>query len=419
VRNKNQRVVITGVGLVSPLGETVDGYWKSLVNGESGISEMKLVDPDGFPCKVSGEVSDFDPNNYMDLKESKRLARFSQLAVAAAGLAIKDSDIKLDDEDSGRLGIVMGNGNGGFPEMEQNARILVKRGGMRVSPFFIPMILPNMAAANVSRIFGIKGYTNTVVTACAAGTQSIGEGAEVIRRGAADVVFSGGCEAGISQLGLGGFNVIRALTRSNDLPEKASKPFDANRDGFVPAEGAAFLVLENLEHAIKRDAKILGEISGYGVSSDAYHLVQPDQAGNGAAMAMELAIDDAGIDNSSIDYINAHGTSTPQNDLTETLAIKKVFGERAYKVPVSSTKSMIGHALGGAGALEAVASVKTIQTSKIHPTINYSSPDPNCDLDYVPNVARNKSVDTVMSNSFGFGGQNACIIISRFDESTN
>ena len=241
----------------------------------------------------------------------------------------------------------------------------------------------------------------------------------VIRRGAADVVFSGGCEAGISQLGLGGFNVIRALTRSNDLPEKASKPFDANRDGFVPAEGAAFLVLENLEHAIKRDAKILGEISGYGVSSDAYHLVQPDQAGNGAAMAMELAIDDAGIDNSSIDYINAHGTSTPQNDLTETLAIKKVFGERAYKVPVSSTKSMIGHALGGAGALEAVASVKTIQTSKIHPTINYSSPHPNCDLDYVPNVARNKSVDTVMSNSFGFGGQNACIIISRFDESTN
>ena len=228
-------------------------------------------------------------------------------------------------------------------------------------------------------------------------------------------MFSGGCEAGISQLGLGGFNVIRALTRSNDLPEKASKPFDANRDGFVPAEGAAFLVLENLEHAIKRDAKILGEISGYGVSSDAYHLVQPDQAGNGAAMAMELAIDDAGIDNSSIDYINAHGTSTPQNDLTETLAIKKVFGERAYKVPVSSTKSMIGHALGGAGALEAVASVKTIQTSKIHPTINYSSPDPNCDLDYVPNTCRSKQVKMAMSNSLGFGGHNSSLIFKSID----
>lgn len=416
---KNQRVVITGMGLVSPLGETVDGYWKSLVNGESGISEMKLADPDGFPCKVSGEVSDFDPDNYMDSKESKRLARFSQLAVAAAGLAIKDSEIQLDKLDSGRLGIVMGNGNGGFPTMEQNAKILFQRGGMKVSPFFIPMILPNMAAANVSRIFGIKGYTNTVVTACAAGTQSIGEGAEVIRRGTADVVFSGGCEAGISRLGLGGFNVIRALTRSNEPPEKASKPFDAQRDGFVPAEGAAILVLESLEHAIRREAKILGEILGYGVSSDAYHLVQPDKEGEGAARAMKLAIDDAGLECCSVDYINAHGTSTLQNDLTETLAIKKVFGERAYKIPISSTKSMIGHALGGAGALEAVVGVKTIQSGKIHPTINYYSPDSNCDLDYVPNVARNKKVDTVLSNSFGFGGQNACIIISRFDGSDN
>ena len=365
-------VVVTGFSAITPLGESADEFWANLCNGVSGIGPITLCDASPFPCRIAGEVSNFDPSTYMDPKDAKRMARFSQLAVAAAREAIAHSELDIGSyPNPNRIGIVMGNGNGGFPTTEENARLLVSRGGMKVSPFFIPMILPNMAAANVSRIFGIKGYTSTIITACAAGTQAIGEGYEIIKRGDADVVLAGGCEAGISQLGLGGFNVIRALTRSNDLPEKASKPFDANRDGFVPAEGAAFLVLENLEHAIKRDAKILGEISGYGVSSDAYHLVQPDQAGNGAAMAMELAIDDAGIDNSSIDYINAHGTSTPQNDLTETLAIKKVFGERAYKVPVSSTKSMIGHALGGAGALEAVASVKTIQTSKIHPTINY------------------------------------------------
>jgi 3-oxoacyl-[acyl-carrier-protein] synthase II len=321
---------------------------------------MKLVDPDGFPCKVSGEVSGFDPNNYMDLKESKRLARFSQLAVAAAGLAIKDSEIKLDEQDSGRLGIVVGNGNGGFPEMEQNARILVKRGGMKVSPFFIPMILPNMAAANVSRIFGIKGYTNTVVTACAAGTQSIGEGAEVIRRGAADVVLSGGCEAGISHLGLGGFNVIRALTRSNDLPEKASKPFDANRDGFAPSEGAGIIILESEDHAINRGAIPLAEIAGFGVTSDAFHLVQPHKDGLGAAKAMKLAIDDAGLEKKDIDYINAHGTSTPTNDRIETLAIKNLFGDLAYEIPISSTKSMVGHSLGASGALEIIVCMQAI-----------------------------------------------------------
>jgi 3-oxoacyl-[acyl-carrier-protein] synthase II len=286
---------------------------------------------------------------------------------------------------------------------------------MKISPFFIPMILPNMAAANVSRVFGLKGYTSTVTTACAAGNQAIGDAAEAIRRGVVDVVLGGGCEAGICGLGLGGFNVIKALTRRNDPPEKASRPFDANRDGFVPAEGAAVLVMESLEHALGRGANILAEVAGYGVSSDAFHAVQPDEDGEGAARAMRWAIRDAGLIPEDIGYINAHGTSTPKNDLVETLAIKKVLGDHAHRVPVSSTKSMIGHALGGAGALEAVASIMTILDGEIHPTINYEVPDPDCDLDYVPNESRSVQVDTVLSNSFGFGGQNACLVFKRFE----
>ena len=416
MNNGRRRVVVTGMGAVTPLGDSIDEYWASLVKGESGIGPMTLADPTEYPCKVSGEIPDFDPGKYIDRREARRMARFSQTAVAAAALAIEDSGINLSDEDEERLGVVMGNGNGGFPDTEANARTLFNRGGMRVSPFFIPMILPNMAAANVSRLFGLKGYTSTVITACAAGNQGIGEAAEAIRRGAADVVLGGGCEAGICQLGLGGFNVIKALSRSDVPPEKASRPFDANRDGFVPAEGAAILVLESLEHAIDRGAEIVAEVAGYGVSSDAFHAVQPDEDGAGAARAMRWAIEDAGLSTSDIDYINAHGTSTPKNDMVETLAIKKVFGEGAYDVPISSTKSMIGHALGGAGALEAVACIKTIQDGIIHPTINYETADPDCDLDYVPNKAREASVSTVLSNSFGFGGQNACVVFKAFEE---
>ena len=278
------------------------------------------------------------------------------------------------------------------------------------------MILPNMAAANASRVYGLKGYTSTVATACAAGNQAIGEAAVTIGRGAADVIMGGGCEAGISQLGLGGFNIMKALTRRNDPPQKASRPFDARRDGFVPSEGAAVLVLESLEHAMDRGADILAEIAGYGVSSDAFHAVQPDEDGMGAARAIRFALDDADMGPGDISYINAHGTSTPKNDLVETMAIKTVFGEQAYRVPVSSTKSMIGHALGGAGALEAAACVKSILSDAVHPTINQEFPDPECDLDYVPNVARRTRVDTVLSNSFGFGGQNACLVFSRFEE---
>ena len=404
------------MGAITPLGESVDQYWEGLVAGKSGIGPITLVDASEFPSKIAGEVTGFDPAQYIDARQARRMARFSQMAVAASGAALEDSEVSLSSEDSGRLGVVMGNGIGGFPTTEDNARILVEKGGMKLSPYFISMILPNMASANVSRIYGLKGYTSTVITACAAGNQAIGDATVAIQRGVADLMVAGGSEAGICQIGLGGFNVIRALSRHNDDPGGASRPFDAKRDGFVPAEGAAALVIESLEHALDRGADIKAEIVGYGVSSDAFHAVQPDEDGSGAARAIQWALEDACLVASDIDYINAHGTSTPLNDHVETLAIKKALGEHAYKVPISSTKSMIGHALGGAGALEAVACVKTLQTGQLHPTINYEFPDPDCDLDYVPNHSRKQRVDTILSNSFGFGGQNACLIFQRYDE---
>ena len=416
MNNGRPRAVVTGMGALTPLGMEVEGYWQSLVQGKSGIGPMTLCDPTPFPCRISGEVRGFDPGQFMNPKKARRMGRFSQLAVAAAGLALEDSGLDLSTEDDERIGVVMGNGAGGFPETEQNARTLVEKGGMRVNPFFMPMMLCNMAAANVSREYGLKGYSTTVVTACAAGTQALGDGLEAIRRGAAEVVLAGGCEAGICQLGQGGFNVIRALSRNNEEPEKASRPFEAGREGFVPAEGAAILVLESMEHAIDRGATIYAEVVGQGASSDAFHEVQPETDGSGAARAIRWALEDAGIGPGDLDYINAHGTSTPLNDLSETRAIKKALGKHAYEIPVSSTKSMIGHALGGAGALEAVACVRTIMDGVIHPTINYDVPDPECDLDYVPNVARHQRVDTVLSNSFGFGGQNACLVVRRFEE---
>ena len=410
------RVVVTGLGVMSPLGESVNEFWDSLISGKSGIGKITLCDTDEFPNDIAGEVTGFDPGQYIDPKEAKRMARFSQMAVAAAAVAIEDSKINISDEDPWRLGVLIGNGNGGFPTTQDNADVLFKRGAMKMSPFFVPMILPNMAAANVSRLFGLKGYTNTVITACAAGNQAIGEAAEVIRRGAADVIVAGGCEAGISRLGLGGFHVIRALSRYKGDPSKASRPFDLERDGFVPGEGAGILILESLDHALKRGANIFAEIVGYGISSDAYHAVQPDETGEGASKAIELALKDAGIGVDEVDYINAHGTSTPLNDASETKAIKKVFNQHSYKVPISSTKSMTGHILGGAGAIEGVASVKTIESNIIHPTINLRNPDENCDLDYVPNTSRATTVNKVLSNNFGFGGQNACVIYSSFEE---
>ena len=413
---ERRRVVVTGLGALTPVGLTAEETWSNLVAGVSGVGPMTLCDPTGFTCRISGEVRGFDPAQYVSGKDARRMARFSQLGVAAAAMALEDARLDMSAQDPHRVGVILGNGNGGFPTTEEGCRTLVEKGGMKMSPFFFPMILPNMAAANVSRTVGAKGYNSTVTTACAASNQAIGEALEVIRRGVADVMLTGGTEAGISQLGLGGFCVMRALSTRNDEPERASRPFDAQRDGFVPAEGAAILVLEDLEHARRRGARILCEMAGFGCSSDAYHPVHPDESCESTVMAMRLAIEQAGATLEEVDYINAHGTSTSLNDAVESLAIKRLFGDYAYKIPVSSTKSMIGHALGAAGALEAVPCVRSITDGVIHPTVNYEFPDPACDLDYVPNEARKKDVRVVLSNAFGFGGQNACLVFKKYDE---
>ena len=410
---KKQKAVITGMGIISPLGEKLDEYWKNLSEGVSGIGPMTLCDPSEFPSKIAGEVNTFDPYAYIDKKEAKRMARFSQMAVASAQLAIENANISFSKPELDRTAVIIGNGNGGFPEIEQNARAQVLKGETKVSPYFIPMILPNMAAANISRVFGFKGFSSTVVTACAASTQSIGDAALLINNGMCDIALAGGCESGITKLGLGGFSALRALSTQNDNPATASKPFDLNRDGFVPAEGAGMLVIESEEHALKRGANIICEIAGMGVSSDAHHPVQPDPSGEGAILSMQRALDNAGITTSEIDYINAHGTSTPLNDVCETNAIKKLFNKQAYNTPISSTKSMIGHVLGGAGALEGIATILSIVNQKIHPTINLETPDPECDLDYVPNKSRNHKINYAMSNNFGFGGQNASIVFKN------
>ena len=414
--NEQVKVVVTGMGAMTPLGESPEEFWRNLAAGKSGVGPMTLCDPEGYPCRISGEVTGFDPEQYIPGREARRMARFSQLAVAAGLQAAESSGFDIACEDPYRVGVILGNGNGGFPTLEENCRILADRGGMRMSPFFFPMILPNMAAAAVSRYLGAQGYNSTATTACAASNQAIGEALDVLRRGTADVVFAGGAEAGISLLGLSGFAVMRALTTRNDEPERASRPFDADRDGFVPSEGAVVLVMERLEHAMARGANILAEVAGFGCTSDAGHPVQPEESGASASRAMSIAISDADATMDDVDYINAHGTSTPLNDTLETVAIKRLFGERAYQIPISSTKSMIGHSLGAAGALEAAACIKTITEATLHPTINYTSPDPSCDLDYVPNHARQQDVRVVLSNAFGFGGQNACLIFRKFEE---
>ena len=410
-----KRVVITGLGAVSPNGGTAEEFWHNSINGKSGIGPMTLCDPTNYTCQIAGEIEDFDPAIAIDPKEARRMARFSQLAVVAGKEALTSSGIDIQKLDSYRIGVILGNGNGGFPTLEANSRILAARGGMKMSPFFFPMILPNMATANLSRFIGAQGYSSTAVTACAASNQAIGEAFNVIRSGMADVMFTGGAEAGISELGLGGFAVMKALTTQNAEPAKASRPFDSTRDGFIPAEGSGIIVMEELEHAIKRGARILAEVKGFGCTSDASHLVQPKEDGSAAARAIEIALEDSGIRKKDVDYINAHGTSTPLNDLVETKAIKRAFGEHAYQIPISSTKSMIGHSLGASGSLEAVVCINSITSNMIHPTINYEYPDPECDLDYVPNVARSAPVNIVLSNAFGFGGQNACVVFSGYE----
>jgi 3-oxoacyl-[acyl-carrier-protein] synthase II len=409
--DKSRRVVITGMGALTPLGNSVEEFWQGCVEGRSGIGWITLFDNSAYPVKVDGEIRDFDPTQFIDRKEARRMARFSQLSVAAAKMAIADSGLKLEEEDTTRIGVLLGNGNGGYPETDDAVRTIVSRGGNRLDPFYMSKILPNIAAAQIAMQFGLRGYNNTVTTACAASTQAMGDALDIIRMGRADMMIAGGGEAGICELGLAAFHIMKALSTRTDEPLKASRPFDANRDGFVCAEGAALFVFETLEHAEKRGARILAEVAGYGATSDAYHVVAPCVDGEGAQRAMKMAIYDAGLTEDDIDYINAHGTSTPANDASETAAIKGLFGERAYGIPISSTKSMIGHTLGASGAIESVACLKSIETGIVPPTINYETPDPFCDLDYVPNEARKVGkVRAVLKNSFGFGGQNACLV---------
>ncbi len=414
-QDATQRIVVTGMGAMSPLGRSVADLWGGVAAGRSGIGPITLFPADAYPTRIAGEVPDFDPRQYMDFKEARRVSRASQLAVAAAHEALADARLDpatLPEE----TGVLLGVGNSSFPDLEAATRTMLERGGMRVSPFAMAAVLPSMSAGQIAIQFGVRGYNSTVSTACASGTQAIGEAMAVLRRGQAPIVLTGGVEAPICELGLAGFCVMRALSTHNAGPERASRPFDARRDGFVAGEGAAVLVLETLAGARVRGATIYAEIRGLGSSSDAYHLTAPPPDAGGAARAMAWALKDAGVGPDDIDYINAHGTATPANDASETLAIKRVFGERAPHIPVSSTKSMIGHCLGAAGALEAVVTVCALREGLIPPTINYEEPDPCCDLDYVPNEARRAPLRLALSNSFGFGGQNASLVIGRYDE---
>lgn len=410
------RVVVTGMGAVTPIGNTVDEFWESAVAGKSGLGILQAFDHSEYPVHVAAEVKDFDPEEYMDRRVARRMGRFSQFAIAATNQALKHADLNLDEINRDRVGTLIGNGIGGLYESQQAVRTMDTRGGMRVDPFYFPKMLPNMAAAHIALHFGARGYNNTVITACAAGTQALGDAMDLIRAGRVDVCIAGGTEATLCEVGLCGFAVIRALTFSHaDDPPKASRPFDAERDGFVASEGAGIMVLESEEHAKARNAPILAELAGYGACNDAYHVVAPSEDGDGARRAMVEALEDAHLSPHDVDYINAHGTSTELNDKSETLAIKKIFGEGAYRIPISATKSMVGHSFGAAGAIEGIASVQTIITGTIHPTINLENPDPDCDLDYVPHQARKADVDVVLSNSFGFGGQNACLVFKRYE----
>ncbi len=409
------RVVVTGLGAVTPAGTNVPAFWESMLAGRSGIDRIVSFDTTDFPCKFAGEITEFVPADFMDRKAARRMGRFSQLMVAAAGEAIADASLDLEAQNRDRVGVIVGNGGGGYPGIQEAAYTLFKRGGMRMDPLFFSKQLANMAGAQVAMQFGLRGYNGTIVTACAAGTQAIGEAALMIRTGRADVILAGGCEAGISELGLAGFCVMKAVTSFEGDPAKASRPFDAARDGFVPCEGAGAVVLESDEHARRRGARAYAEVAGFGCTSDAFHVVAPPEGGEGAARAMQEALDDAGVHADEVGYINAHATSTPAGDAAETSAIKTVFGERAYQVPISATKSLIGHGLGASGGMETVAAIKTLETGFAHPTINLENPDPTCDLDYIPEGQRRVDPRVVMKNSFGFGGQNSCLVLSRYE----
>ncbi|OGO61256.1 MAG: beta-ketoacyl-[acyl-carrier-protein] synthase II [Chloroflexi bacterium RBG_19FT_COMBO_47_9] len=412
-----KRVVITGLGAVTALGSSIPQYWEGLIQGRSGIRRITQFDASQFPCQIAGEIPDFEVEKYIERKEARRMPRSAQIALASAIQAVADANLPETLPEPERSGVVYGTAMGGLDKADEGIQILREQGFGRANPFHIPMSIPNLSGYLIARQFQALGPNCTIVTACATGTQSIGEGAEYIRRNSADLVIVGGVEALIRDFSFGGFCVMRALpVNYNDQPELASRPFDAKREGFIISEGAGTLILESLEHAQARGARIYAEVLGHASSNDGYHIAQPDPDGAGPARAMRWALEDAGIAPYEVDYINAHGTSTPINDPNETRAIKRVFGDHAYKLAVSSTKSMIGHAMGASGTLEAIACVLTIYHSIIPPTINYENPDPECDLDYVPNEARRQEVKTTLSNSFGLGGQNACIILRKYNE---
>lgn len=411
-----ERVVVTGIGVVSPLGLDVPSTWQGLVSGRSGVGLITRFDPEPLETKFAAEVKNFEPTKYMDAKEARRMERFVQFAVAASLEAVESARLKIDATNAEEIGVIIGTGFGGLNILLEQYDVLRERGASRVSPFLTPMMIADMAPGQVSIMLRAKGPNFCTTSSCASGSDAIGVSYEFIRRGDAKAMITGGTEGSLSTLTVAAFNAARAISTRNHEPEKASRPFDAERDGFILAEGAAIFVLESLPFALKRGAPILAEVVSYGATADAYHITQPAEGAEGGARAMKMALKKAGLEPTQIDYINAHGTSTPLNDRNETIAIKTVFGDDAYRIPISSTKSMLGHLLGAAGAIEAAASVLTIGHGIIPPTINLTCPDPECDLDYVPNVARQTQVDTVLSNSFGFGGHNSVLIFRRYLE---
>lgn len=414
---EGKRVVVTGLGAVTPIGIGKENFWSALIAGKNGVGKITQFDATNHTVQIAGEVPDFDPAQFIDKKELKRMDRFTQLALAAARLAVEDSKLDVEKIDSDRAGVFVGTGIGGMDTLHNQYEKLFTKGASRISPFFIPMAITNMAAGNVAIAFGLRGPCESIVTACASGTNSIGDAFRVIKYGEADLMLAGGSEAAISPAGVAGFAAMKALCADhNDDPAHASRPFDKNRSGFVMGEGAGIILLESLEHAQNRGAHIYAEIVGYGRNDDAYHITTPAPGGITQAKCMKLALDDAGLKPEEIDYINAHGTSTHFNDQGETEAIKNLFGEHAYKIPVSSTKSMTGHMLGAAGGVEAIASVLSIENNIVPPTINYETPDEGLDLNYVPNVAQAHEVNAAISNSFGFGGHNACVVFKKFSE---
>lgn len=416
--NRDNRVVVTGLGVVSPLGLDVSSLWEALKSGQSGVDRITLFDTEGFETRIAAEVKGFNPTDHIEYREARRMDRYTQFAVIASLQAAAQAKLDLNNhpEDACDVGVLIGSGIGGLSTLSAQIAVLREKGPHRVSPFLIPMMISDAASGHVSIMLGAKGVNFCATSACSSGADAIGEACEIIRRGDAHVMLAGGAEAAITPIGIAGFNAAGALSKRNDEPRKASRPFDAERDGFVIGEGAGVMVLESLPHALKRGAHILAEFGGYGATSDAHHITQPDARGEGGAKAIQVALNKAGVHPEEVDYVNAHGTATPMNDRCETVAIKAALGQHAYRVPVSSTKSMTGHLIAAAGATEAIICVLTIQHGIVPPTINLEHPDPECDLDYVPNVARQKQVRTALSNSFGFGGHNSVLVLKEYDE---